>query len=71
MRNSQHILSVKKGGRQGASRGVRRQQGSNNRVYRITSLSIDNPVIHGIYLCSMGLSPPDDYTPDYSWRIIQ
>ena len=71
IQNSQHILSVKKGGRQSASRGVRRQQGSNNRVYRIISLSIDNLVIHGVYLCSMGLSPPDNYTPDYSWRIIE
>ena len=66
MQKNQHIRSRGKWGASEMPANVcRRQQGSNNRLYRITSLSIDNLVIHGVYLCSMRLSPPDDYTPDY------
>ena len=66
MRKSQHIRSRGKwGASEMPANACRRQQGSNNRPYRITSLSIDNPVIHGVYLYSKRLSPRDDYTADY------
>ena len=67
MQNNQHILSVKKKRRQSISREIRHQQRLNNQMYRIISLSIDNLIIHDIYLCFMRLSSSDNYMPDYSW----